>query len=107
MQPDQLVGGVSTRIVLLFCEGGGGEKGRGVVYKVCYCPLCSLELRELEEKLRAGYVSKERAAQLYEKKAKQKEEEVSLLLLTYQDKIRGGVRKIWGGGGGGKKKILC
>ena len=36
-----------------------------------YYFLCSLELRELEAKLRAGYMNKERAAQLTEKYAKE------------------------------------
>ena len=36
----------------------------------------SVELRELEEKLRAGYMNKERAAQLMEKEAIRMQEEV-------------------------------
>lgn len=36
----------------------------------CICTvLCSDELKELEAKLRAGYVNRERAAQLAEKQA--------------------------------------
>ena len=37
---------------------------------------CSVELRELEAKLKAGYMNKERAAQLAEKEAIRKQEEV-------------------------------
>ena len=39
----------------------------------------SVELRELEAKLKAGYMNKERAAQLAEKDAIKKQEEVILL----------------------------
>ena len=37
---------------------------------------CSVELRELEEKLRAGYMNKERAAQMMEKEVIKQQEEV-------------------------------
>ena len=40
---------------------------------------CSFELRELEAKLKAGYMNKERAAQLAEKEAGKKREEVNNL----------------------------
>ena len=47
------------------------------MYSICL-PLVfpSLELRELEAKLKAGYMNKERAAQLAEKDAMRKKEEV-------------------------------
>ena len=49
---------------------------------------CSVELRELEAKLKAGYMNKERAAQLAEKDAIKKQEEVNAIIkvsycLTY------------------------
>ena len=40
------------------------------------CVWFSVELRELEEKLKAGYMNKERAAQLMEKEAIRLQEEV-------------------------------
>ena len=40
----------------------------------------SVELRELEAKLKAGYMNKERAAQLAEKDTLMKKEEVNTLL---------------------------
>ena len=42
--------------------------------------VCSVELRELEAKLKAGYMNKERAAQLAEKDAIKKQEEVSTII---------------------------
>jgi hypothetical protein len=39
---------------------------------------CSVELRELEEKLKAGYMNKERAAQMMEKEVIQQQEAVSV-----------------------------
>ena len=44
--------------------------------KLAYHEWCSIELRELEAKLKAGYMNKERAAQLAEKEAIRKQEEV-------------------------------
>ena len=41
----------------------------------------SLEIRELEAKLKAGYMNKERAAQLAEKEARRTEEMVSTLVI--------------------------
>ena len=41
----------------------------------------SYEIRELEAKLRAGYMNKERAAQLAEKEARRQEEKVGRMLL--------------------------
>ena len=37
---------------------------------------CSMELRELEGKLKAGYMNKERAAQIMEKEVIKQQEEV-------------------------------
>ena len=48
-----------------------------LVNNVVCCLVCSYEIRELEAKLRAGYMNKERAAQLMEKEVIKKEEEVS------------------------------
>ena len=45
----------------------------------------SVELRELEAKLKAGYMNKERAAQLAEKDAIKKQEEVINLLHALAD----------------------
>ena len=42
----------------------------------------SLEIRELEAKLKAGYMNKERAAQLAEKEARRTEEMVSTLVIS-------------------------
>ena len=42
--------------------------------------ICSVELRELEAKLKAGYMNKERAAQLAEKEVIRKQEEVCFYL---------------------------
>ncbi len=39
---------------------------------------CSIELRELEAKLKAGYMNKERAAQLAEKDAMKRKDEVCM-----------------------------
>ena len=49
----------------------------------------SYEIRELEAKLKAGYMNKERAAQLAEKEARKQEEIVSSNLLKT-------LRKVWG-----------
>ena len=48
----------------------------------------SVELRELEEKLRAGYMNKERAAQLMEKEAIRLQEEVSAVYLIWKANFR-------------------
>ena len=46
---------------------------------------CSDELKELEAKLRAGYVSRERAAQLAEKQADRMLEKVHFVSSTISD----------------------
>lgn len=43
----------------------------------------SFELRELESKLKAGYMNKERAAQLAEKDALKKKEEVVYMYIVF------------------------
>ncbi len=49
---------------------------RNVFAKSKCANACSFELRELESKLKAGYMNKERAAQLAEKEALKKKGEV-------------------------------
>ena len=44
---------------------------------IYYVVKCSVELRELEAKLKAGYMNRERAAQLAEKHLLEIEEQVS------------------------------
>lgn len=47
----------------------------------------SVEIRELESKLRAGYMNKERAAQLMEKEVIKQEEEASSKNLAIIQKV--------------------
>ncbi len=55
-----------------------------ILYEIIdvYLLFCSLELRELQAKLRAGYMNRERAAQFAEKTARELEVKVHLIILT-------------------------
>lgn len=50
-------------------------------FQVVFSSLHSIELRELEQKLRAAYMNKERAAQIAEKDAIKYEQMVTLFLI--------------------------
>ena len=63
---------------------------------------CSMELRELEGKLKAGYMNKERAAQIMEKEVIKQQEEVHAVNIVNWDQWK--CPGYWGGLNSG---VLC